>query len=281
VTVAERLHKPVESVYSSIERIGPSQAEALIGANSKNRHVMRSKVEMWSRAMAAGNWILNGESIKVAGSGILLDGQHRLLAVLDSGSTIETVVVRGLPEPTQETVDIGDRRSLADILTLRGEQNTFLLAASLMVAVRLDMNGNLFSGTGYIWPSSQELLDYLDENPGIRDSVIYAGRVKHSVLRYPGSLMAGLYFHFSRLDIDDANAFWERLLDGVGLDIGQPVLTLRQLLLKDQTNQRRMSTTHRAAVTIKAWNAFRAGRSLQILRWSRGGATPEDFPAIQ
>lgn len=271
--------KKVCSVHTAPSN--PKQAASLLAGNARNRNVIRTKVEMWSRSMAAGEWILNGESIKVASDGTLLDGQHRLMAIVHSGVTIETFVVRGLPPVAQETVDIGDRRSVSDILTLRGEVNTLALAAALMVAWRITTNGHLFGGAGIKWPSAQELLDYLDSHPGMRESVRIGESVrKQGVLRYPGALVSGLHYLMSELDVDDANVFWERLSNGESLNVGDPIHTLRQLLLRDQGAQRRMATTHRAAVTIKAWNAYRAGRSLQVLKWSRGGSTPEAFPTL-
>jgi hypothetical protein len=31
-------------------------------------------------------------------------------------------------------------------------------------------------------------------------------------------------------------------------------------------------------VFIKAWNAYRSGETIELLRWSPGGAKPERFP---
>lgn len=46
--------------------------------------------------MKTGRWVLNGETICFDSNGVLRDGHHRLLAIIESGVTIEVLVVRGV-----------------------------------------------------------------------------------------------------------------------------------------------------------------------------------------
>jgi hypothetical protein len=34
----------------------------------------------------------------------------------------------------------------------------------------------------------------------------------------------------------------------------------------------------KSALFIKAWNAYREGREVSLLKWNPGGARPEEFP---
>lgn len=70
--------------------------------------------------MAQKAWKMNGEAIKFSNTGRLLDGQHRLLACVESGCSVRTLVIRGLPEDTQETMDAGKSRTMANVLELKG-----------------------------------------------------------------------------------------------------------------------------------------------------------------
>lgn len=278
------IHQNIQSEYkavAAVELIGPDEAAKLLGANTHNRHLRSTIVERLARAMAQGEWDLNGESIKVSTSGALIDGQHRLAAVVEAKATIPFVVVRGLNAPVQETVDIGERRSLSDVLSLRGEKDTNVLAAALRVAWQLSTNGHLWNGIGYAYPTTRELLRYLDENPGIRESLPPGNRANHADIRYPASTAAGLHYIMSQLDAEDAEDFWDKLVTGAGMESGAAILTLRQYLIRDLAAQRRMDGIRRAAVTIKTWNAYRAGKSMFQVRWSRGGKNAEAFPVIE
>lgn len=280
-SIQSRMHSEYDAVQTGIERIGPAEAEAILIKNTHNRSV-KARVGDMAREMAEGRWILNGESIKITSDGTLSDGQHRLLAVVESGATIETVVVRGLPASSQETVDTGIKRSLSDVLSLRGETSCTTLAAALMLAWRIDRNGHpRGGGDAYAYPTTTELLGFLEVNPGMRASAVVGHRLNESALRFPPSQAAALHYLMSRLDPDQGDEFWFALSDGVGLMSGHPILTLRKYLIRDLSNPRRMDTLYRTAITIKAWNAYRKNRSLHVIKWIRSGEKPEDFPVIR
>jgi hypothetical protein len=69
----------------AIETITPKQAQVILAHNDRNRSLASSRVTVYSGAMLAGEWRMNGETIKFNGDGTLLDGQHRLAAVVRSG----------------------------------------------------------------------------------------------------------------------------------------------------------------------------------------------------
>lgn len=267
------------AVTASVEVIDPDEAEEILGGNVNNRHVRHSKVTRYARAILSDQWTLNGETVKISDSGKLLDGQHRLLAVIEAQYPASFVVVRGLPESAQETIDIGDKRTLSDTLMLRGEPNANNLAAALMTAYRVS-RGSMNHGV-VSWPTNQDLLDYLANNPRIRESVPVNFRAHKNALRYPPSQAWALHFLMSEASSgEEADAFWNGVFDGVGLDDGSPVLTLRNFLIRDLSERRRAAVKFRLAVTIKAWNAVRSEKAMAIARWTSAGPGAEPFPNV-
>ena len=78
-------------------------------------------------------------------------------------------------------------------------------------------------------------------------------------------------------DREEADRFWDRFTNG---DIeGTPIFTLREAILRDLASPHRMSTEHRSALAIKAWNAMRQGKSPKILSWRPGAG--EKYPEIE
>jgi hypothetical protein len=65
-------------------------------------------------------WRLNNDAIVFAEDGRLLNGQHRLSALIQSKTTQTFLVVYGVAESSQLTMDIGQRRNYADHLTMQG-----------------------------------------------------------------------------------------------------------------------------------------------------------------
>lgn len=103
--------------------ITPKLALEMLGDRSENqRNVRFYKVKILAALMAQGDdtWMLNGDSIKFDWNGSLIDGQHRLEAVVLSNATIQAYVVRGLAPEVFSTLDIGTPRNLGDVFRAAG-----------------------------------------------------------------------------------------------------------------------------------------------------------------
>jgi hypothetical protein len=124
--------------------------------------------------MITGDWNLNGQTIKIGKTGRLLDGQHRCAACIKANVTFEAVVISGLDESVFDTFDLGARRGLSDILKDKGETYTATLAASLRQLWMLQ-NGYVQDRT--VSPTVNEMLETLDRNPKMRESVKLSSKI--------------------------------------------------------------------------------------------------------
>lgn len=115
--------------------VTPAMAKAWLAKNPNNRNIRQPVVTSYARDILAGNWMLNGETIKFDTAGRLIDGQHRLSAVIVADTTVGMVVIRGVDADVMDTVDVGAKRTYADALRLQGEDNTTTLAAVVRRAV--------------------------------------------------------------------------------------------------------------------------------------------------
>jgi len=112
--------------------VTPEWAEETLKKNIGNRPLNVQHVDKLAKEMTNGRWKVNGDTICLNGSRVI-DGQHRLHAVVQSGITIETLVVEGLSSDVFDTKDVGKRRSAGDTLGVAGEKNACRLAAALIL----------------------------------------------------------------------------------------------------------------------------------------------------
>lgn len=97
-----------------------------------------STVSKYARAMLDGRFdAQNGETIKFDTTGSLVDGQHRLAAIVKSGVTLTLSVIRNLSPEAKFTMDSGKGRTKKDILKYSG----FNLSTSAMAGVLSSMVG--------------------------------------------------------------------------------------------------------------------------------------------
>ncbi len=255
--------------------VTPQLAEKWLSQNTHNRRLRENAVLGYARDMEAGNWAENGEAIKFAADGTLLDGQHRLQAIALSGVTLRLLVVTGLVNAAQETMDDGRKRTVADALTLRGEHNAVQLAAVTRRA--LMWNLGIHRNSGNTPPTNSECLVFLEKNPRLRESTTVAVSLRKSSA-LPASVVGLTHWVFSGIDSVDAVWFFDHLGSGVGLEQYHPVWTLRKRAAELSKEQGRVPEDMLLAFVIKAWNAYRDGAELRLLRFKPGGALPEKFP---
>ena len=79
-----------------VETITPQLAEIYLGKNTHNRNIRKPVVGKYANDMENGFWNFDGAPIRFADDGTLLDGQHRLHAIIKSNKAIDLLVVRGL-----------------------------------------------------------------------------------------------------------------------------------------------------------------------------------------
>jgi len=115
-----------------IEDITPSKAEKYLDRNTHNRTLRMPKAEALAEAIKRGEWEFNGDAIRFDVNGTLLDGQHRLWAIVLSEKTCRSVVVENLDPDSQMTMDRPTAvRNLSDTLQLMGYKAHGRLAPAL------------------------------------------------------------------------------------------------------------------------------------------------------
>lgn len=260
-----------------IVTVTPERAEELLAHNTHNRHIKKSNLQKVTRALVNGEWQLNGEAVKIAVDGTILDGQHRLVAVQQTGVPMKTLLIRGLPNETQETMDTGSPRSAADVLRLRNEENGVILAAIAKKVRLASVYGLKAAVSNSYVVTSSEIVRTVEDLPHLRE-VAKQGMKVAANTGLSGSL-AGLLIHtFTGIDETDAAFFFERLITGEMLEQGHPIYELRKQLTLVKAIRGQKSQAYVAAIAIKAWNKYRDGEKVSLLKFTVGGASPEAFP---
>lgn len=258
----------------AVVSVTPEIAERWLGKNTRNRNVRQAIVAGYARDMAAGNWYLNGEPIIFADDGTLLDGQHRLHAVIRANVTVQVLVVRGVAADAMATIDTGGGRKFADVLAIDGLPNSSTLAALVRRAHMWDAGQR--TNAGRLKPTRLEMLDYLDRNPQIRHSADVAKTLQSRSL-LPASVIGLAHWLFSRTDADDATWFISRVVDE-DVPTDHPARVLHRRIVAMRLAGGRVNETEALALTIRAWNAHRANQRPQKFQMPKGGLSNENFP---
>lgn len=258
------------------EWITPKMAQQMLTKNTANRPLNEKICEEYAAAMAAGEWICNGDAIRFDKNGTLIDGQKRLLACVKSGKRFQTYIVHDLPPEAFDSIDRGQPRTLGHVLARRGEKAYLTLAA----AVRLLNDITTSAGTPgrmYNKLRPRQMDAILNQHPQIRDSVEKMLNGMGSGQRLlPDSLAAALHYLFTQVKPQKADEFWTRVTAGEGLTKDMPEFILRKKLVQNLSSPGKLPQTAIAAMCVKAWNAASQNKPMAALRWQDG----EEFPKI-
>tara|TARA_R110000824_G_scaffold53819_2_gene148643 strand:- start:104 stop:931 length:828 start_codon:yes stop_codon:yes gene_type:complete len=253
--------------------VTPSQAKKWLKNNELNRRLERRRVDRLVRELQAGNWKMNGDSIRFYDDGTLADGQHRLTAVVESGVSINSLVIRHLPKEVMPTIDRGRTRKTTDVLRMAGYENTERLAGALPYIVGfLEYGDPMKSGTVpfslHVF-SDQSMFDLLENHPAIQESADRMTLYHKAQRILTPSTATALYFMFRSIDENDADSFFEDLDTGLGLTANDPVYRLRERILRDRGDQnKRGKNIYRSWMRLAgaAWNMRRRGKPCKVLQ---------------
>ena len=268
--------------------VTPQIAEHWLKSNLNNRRLSKPHVLFLTQQMKDGTWSeLNGDTIRFDIKGNLLDGQHRLSAVIKSGKTFKFLVVFGLPAEYFKTMDTGKPRGAADVLGIEGYKYAGIAAATAKFMLRWEKQlrasavASSSTKTTIIKTTNQLISDFAKKNK--------AKLVKHvnTAAHYQSigdrlispTWTACLLWLFSEKDEREAESFMYRLSTGANVDYKSLLFQLRKKLIEAKASQnKRLTAMAQFAYIIKVWNANRTGKDLKILSYRP--ASGEAFPTI-
>jgi hypothetical protein len=237
----------------AIEVIDPHRATQYLAHNTGNRRISRAHVEAIARDITGGRWMFNAQPICFARNGRLLNGQHRLQAVLLAGCTIEVPVVRGLDEAAYATYDNHAKRRayLGDPLDSFGDQPlAYAMANLLWQHERKTLSMPNAKAT------AAEIQQIITEHPRLLMLRSFARKMgpfgRASVIGYAAYVM-------ERDDAALALRFLSVLETGADQRPGHPILVLRGTLQKLRSSK--ASQSDQLSTLLAGWDRFKARTS--------------------
>ena len=282
-------HLTHENQTVTVEQVTPELAREYLATTTTNRRIRTAVVQSLTDAIQNGDWHSMIEPIHFDSAGRLRNGQHRLTAIADSGQTVTVMVIRGATEDTIDSIDTGSRRTAGDLLKFRYD-----LPDGDTTALVLKYLWQMEGAYGPPYPRSSGgsdgkfnnhlLGEYFLQHPGVESAVEYINSALS--LRKLGSkgIMAFCYYHILTNGGERANDFFrcldKEIFDGKGDPARHLVDRLRRARNTGHSGNKkdRLNITEIAALTIKGWNLWVAGRSTGSLRWKLYGEKPEAFP---
>ncbi len=218
----------MKQIEIKLEKITPVKAnEILLKRNPDNyRNLKGNAARLYGKEMKEGRWMFNGDVIRFDWDGNLIDGQHRLEAIKNTGIPQEFIIVKGLDPKCAQTIDIGYKKSVEDYLNwyLKKQEKMYTKGATAVVKLAMTLhrkNKQIGHSSAYSGISNTMMVDrYLEDSIHFNEAVAFGKEIsrlsktalKQTVLKQ--SYVGGIYYYLVYdlgIDADTVREFFNRL----------------------------------------------------------------------
>lgn len=272
----------------------PADAAKLLALEGPQRKRIRSRVANLASAIERGEWTPDGNPIRVSADGVLLDGQHRLAAIVEAGIAVPVVILTGLSAESQLVMDSGKARSFHDYLTIRGIGDAHQMAAT--TSLLWNYEHGIFTWRGDWFgppsPTHQQLWELFQKREEDIRLGSLQGKAVNRVVRISRSVVSAAWIVLGEVECSkcgpvppDLDDFYDQMAMRKVADFDSVTLLIKLMNSKDRTPGMAGPSVYsqkvQLALLLKAWNYYREGRPIATLRFSLGGkagVNRENFP---
>lgn len=273
---------PVEPILKhTLEWIDPETAAKYLEHNQCNRPKNDRNIAKFTRLMKLDLWNYDGAPVGFDWDGNLKQGQNRLTAVVQSGTTQQFMVIRGLDPEVFDESDTGATLKFNQILHRRGYKDAVGKASVTDLLAKYHRSeGQLPPGNAagmYDW-SNGERLAYFTGHAWIEEDWPIIRKIYRDVRHLPVSVVGVAWGILSQIDREDAEVFFRRLGEAGDHPSDSPILQLRERLAQIENPGGRKN--YLLGLVFLVWNKWRdeGEHGCRLLRYKPGGAHPSKFP---
>lgn len=255
--------------------VTPKTAKKYLEVNIKNRSLKDPVVIRYANDMKNGNWKQDtGEFIKISESGVILDGQHRLHAIIKANCSVYLDFIFNLKDEVFDVIDTGASRTASDIFKIDGVKNANIIPS--MISFWHLLKTQKISASKKYKLSNADVLREYNKRPDFWQDV-----ARNTISWYqnfsrilPPSWIGGFYALLDDINKEKAYSFIEQLCTGNDLE-NNCINLLRQKLIQDKLSNKKIKKIIKIAFIIKTWNTYIKGKSISILKYD---TEREPFP---
>lgn len=242
--------------------ITPKLASELLERNTHNRVLRNGYVNFLASEMEAGRWRdYTGDTIRIATDKSILDGQHRLHAVVLSGFSIKTHIAYDVDVNAMDVIDTGMRRQSSDTLFLSGVKRSTIVAAVIKFVKGNGLEAGMIHNGSFA--SNREVREIYNNDPIFWDNVSEKAQRWYNEFKPISVKLFGGCFALALKQSKSPQRvikFFEILATGVGEDCAI-ILQLRKKFINNQSQTgRRYTAAARRDLIQSHFNGWMKGQ---------------------
>jgi hypothetical protein len=251
--------------YLSFELITPEVAAEMLKSNTNNyRTVSEAVIQRYIKDLESGLWTHTTASIAFTSSGVLVDGQHRLHAIVRSGESVWMFVLRNLPEEFTDdpNQDKGKMRTVSKYLEKTGIKHSTTVAGALRAIYRIAINTSV-EQRGQTSLTDAQVVKMSDFMPDMFFECVHHACNSIAKKIYSPSMTAAFLYLCARHDYESMRRFFEIYVKNTEASSTHPGCVLREYV---SSNKKLISDDKFIGLAMLAFNSMLRGETKKILR---------------
>lgn len=254
--------------------VTPELAKQWLSRNTNNRRLNAQYVNRLASDMFEGRWHeATSGTLCISRDGQLMDGQHRLAAIVQTGLTFRVYVLRDADPEDFKVLDRGKSRTMASLLGLAGVPSATDVASTAAIYLRMVQTPNA------LWHGSNPpgILEFaLEHSDELQLALSDGHKVRPSRIQRNSFAAVSMAVRASSEGEEQWQEFVSQCASGVMLTSDSPVYVLRSWAT-GRSNFRSGTRSQQVSVAFisKAWNAHASGRKVRKIFWRESGPTAE------
>lgn len=252
----------------TLETITPQDAERLLQYNAGNRFIRKKRVALYAKQMANGQWRATGEALKFSSTGRLLDGQHRLHAVVLAGVPTQFLVIRDLDDEVFKVLDSGLARGASDVVRSLGVGSPSDASAITRMYLVASSGLNPANTNVMTLVTKTDIASYVETHKDLLTETTSVSRnTRNAVGGSTTSWGAARLMASDTVGVAEFDKFVAGVVSGAGLSAGDPRLALRNWLSRNfKPSTSGVTAAVHLGTYMKAFVAYLNGDQIHLLR---------------
>jgi hypothetical protein len=246
---------------------------------------------MYSDHMIAGQWTISGQTISISDDNRLIDGQHRLAALIRANVSLYMNVSYNIPFESFVNYDSLRPRTVSDVFAI-SEIPNYRQASAILSSYNLIKNNNLaYAGFGNtntkkssaggkgdkVRMSNIDFLKLYNSNDKLFNEIVNVSAncytkirlIKHSQI---GGIMCLLIID-NKHNKEKVYSFFKQLFFNENVE-NKSIYNLREKLIKGNIGNYTMVPKLKYIFIVKCWNAYVMGREIKTYSFSDSETMP-------
>ena len=269
--------------------VTPEMAAEMLKKNCANRQISDNVVLYYAEQMKSGQWLSSPQTISFTEEGELIDGQHRLTALIRANVNIYFNVAINVPFENFKVLDNGRKRTLGDVMHMEKIPSAKKVASIITSYYALKKGWVSRAGFSSSTNSSpmaksdlgltnQTAIDIYNKNPELWHEITKVSEQCYSRLRiFTGSQIGAIAAFLILEKIHQKHivfSFLKQLFFNENVE-NKSIYYLREKLINSTVGNVKLVSAVKLIYLIKCWNAFVKGKEIKNYQFNQNDTRPE------